>query len=235
MDIIYPNAEQFNSKSKMKVWNFMRDAHLSYLLLYPEMLNQILNQYLFFMNNNYNNYEERVMKETKIDINKKFINMKNKDYDPDHIMCFLNLVYTKEASELDIKEMFNFYDKLLKHTDKMLGEKFMYGKKFNKKEINKISDKSSDINFIDLFPLDKLTVFIPKKCFDLDKYHDKKKYEKVIDLTYEKFIILEFWDCKRKFTHMDLWDIKVSCNRSVFYIVESMSLTDGELTIFFDY
>jgi hypothetical protein len=94
----------------------LRNAHIDYLLLYPNKLNIILNEYLFFMNTKFKYYEDRIIK-----INK---NKTSKIYSTDHLFCFERLVCSDEVSNEEIQEMIKFYNKLLKIVDKALGYKY---------------------------------------------------------------------------------------------------------------
>jgi hypothetical protein len=48
MELLNSKSVEINTFQKEIAWQFLRDAHLEYLLMFPKKLNAILNEYLFF-------------------------------------------------------------------------------------------------------------------------------------------------------------------------------------------
>jgi hypothetical protein len=182
----------------------------------------------FFMNHKFEYYEDRVK---KIDETKTL-----EKYCSDHLVCFERLVCSAEVSNEDIQEMIKFYDKLLKIVDKALGIKYSYGKIFKNAERNLLEDSFDDRIDISSCPQNRITCFVPKKLFNVDTYKENKQYANKIKYSnWKKYIVLDFFDTKKVFTWMDLWDIKEACEGPIHYFLELTTLTNNEMTIFFDY
>ena len=229
MYLISIDKKLFDSIDKEIAWHFVRDSHLNYLLLYPQHLNRILNEYLLIMNKKFKRYNDRIIQ----DIN----NVELETYSTDHlthienIYCMCNMLIEGDSTLVFLK----FYDKLLKIVDKTLNEKYMYGKIFTNQEIELLEETIDDnVTTIDCCPQNKIIIFVPKNIFDIKKHKKKTKYSKKIKYyTEDEHIVIEFFDTKKYFMCTDLWDIKVLCEGQVFYYLEPELLTDNEMTIFF--
>ncbi len=249
MEILNFKTGNIDTANKKLAWRFLKDSHIQNLLMYHTKLNQILDEYLFYMfgmsvrysdvPKNFKTYSDRMVDKIKSEQSDFFGKLKRglHEYCSDHLVCFGRLVCEAKVSDANIVEMIKFYDKMLEIVDKAIGKKYTYGYIFSDDDGIAINNMAENMRAIFCCPQDTVTIFVPKKLFD-KRAHKKNKNiyfkGKIRYNHYKKYIVIHYYNCKNEFNWMNLWQIKSHNNGPLQYFLESSSLTDNEMTIFFD-
>lgn len=252
MEILDFKTGNINTKNKKLAWAFLRDDHMKNILLNHNILNDMLDEYLFLtikecakiykiLEKSYWNrmIDNIVLEEITFEQNKFITKLEAnlKKYRSEHLVCFKKLLYGIEVSNANIIEMVKFYDTLLKKVDKAIGKKYTYGYKFTENDNAVINEMIDCEEYVFWCPQNRITIFVPKKSFDKKAFHKNttKKFKSKIKYDhYKKFLIIDYYNCKGNFDWDNLWQIR-DCHDGPLqcYLIPD-ALTDNKIVLIFD-
>ena len=232
MELITVKSPLLRNDNDKILWQFFRDVHFRYLIMHPLKLNKMLNEYLLIMNIKYNLHKDRF----KIFSQSQDPNI---SYSDDHLTSFQRVIshqynYEEYIFNDDFLEMILFYTELMNYISDTLQERFIYGKEFDKTEIEKLINQSSQHNFRGHCSQTEIMVRIPKAVFGLDGYKDLNSFKgNVLYFGDDNFIEIYFDNSNKTFVHKDLWDIKASIIKPINCYVMWETLTDEKVYLYF--
>lgn len=168
---------------------FLKYSYLNFIMMYPTILNRVLNEYIYFMNRYHNMYTDRIRPEKNKELDMKI-------FSPFHVMDFMFIVYIvsvistddhKESKSFykyllnfvnDHKNAQCFYEYLLNFVDDNLQERFYYGKKFSHTEkqiLQNACDNCDDV-IGRVCSYDKIKIIFKNNEFDIDKFREKQSH-----------------------------------------------------------
>lgn len=212
MNLTSFNNKHINTDNKKKSWLFFRDMHFFYIIKCPELLCEVLNEFLICI---YNKGSHTYINRIEKDCDHVFDRIEY--FNSEHLSNLRKynrevFPYTNELCDDDYEEMIMFYNELLEYVDKTLNKKFMYRMIFNKKEcrlLNKAYDKYLE-HSICISPHKKICInmsydFNIKKHKQISSFEGKTKYkinkdynDTTVILTIENnyFFYHHFWELK---------------------------------------
>lgn len=216
------------SNSLQIAYNFFRDSQLDSIMSDSEYLCNILDEFIFYMNENYGIYNDRV-------VEKKLKNV----ICIDHVYNFSKLTQGSSITDEEKNLIIDFYEELLKFVDQIIGTKYILGKKITKKEIKIINKTEFNRLLVNKCSIKNIIVYVPKKMFCKKKFN---KYSKDYSDTgligsvhyTESYAVVEFVNINNNFYYCHIHGIKYCCNRSMTFKIDYEQSKDSELIILFD-
>lgn len=207
---MYLNSLDINLNKKLEsAHDFLKKSYLCYIIGYPNILNQLLNEYIYYMNVHFNMYKDRLDKSRK---NKR---LDETYFLSSHIDNFKEITFNIFPLRDNIDYSDDFYSDLLNFVDDTLDKKFMYGDIFSNDQKEMLLDAIDDENH-EIFNC-KCTHRKIKFIFNKDDFKIKK-FRKAKDFFYhdftikkqEKNVIIEFdnSDTNNCLCFVELWNIQ---------------------------
>lgn len=232
MELISFRSAFIRNDRDKSLWQFLRQVHFSYLIMFPIKLNAILNEYLFIMYTKYNLHKDRFIRSP--------IPVSMETYSDDHLIYFQRIVSQPKNNEENILndgflEMILFYTELMNFVSDTLKERFMYGKIFNAKEIGKLIEESTEHPLKGYCQQKEIKIRVPKKSFGLGGYESNHHFKgKILYFEIGDFLEIVFDNSHKIFAHRDIWDVKMSIIKATNFYVIWEELSDDEVIIYFE-
>lgn len=217
------------SKSLSNAYRFLIDYQISRIIINTDNLNDALSEYIYYMNQNYNMYIDR--------IGTNRLNKKSYAY---HTANFASFTRGNDITDDELRLVTDFYEELLSYTDRIIHEKFCIGKKFSKHEIKMLDHNDYEYKLIDSCYYKKIYIRIPKELFDkneyyeyCDEYEDEDNDENVIKSIHkiDNCYVICFDNTNKKFCGSDISNILDSCSNYAAFKINYISSTNSKLFI----
>lgn len=229
MDLFVPNNIELTD-NLISAHTFLKNSYLNFIMIYPEILNRLLNEYVYHMHKFYNMYSDRVdMKRKK--------GKENDYFSAYHVMDFVNVMNRITVSLNDDRENSeDFYEYLLDFVDDNLGEKFYYGKKFNEDEIKILQNAGYDCDIMGTRCFHKkIKIVFKKDEFDFDKFHEFEDDESLVHNILIKFMknktIITIDNSDHNLNMTELWSIQSCSDNFMTLSIDYKKSTDNILYI----
>ena len=241
MDLLERDSEYLNDENRRKLWRFLRDTQIYWLLLHPRTLNKVLNDYLLFMRKQYRMYGYHFFDKDDgnyIDVD----DLELQQISGEHLTTFETLYINDRLIDnrvnLDeIMEMRHYYEDLLMLVEKITGYAPIYNKKFTKNDLKALSaiyGKPEKINFECFLPQTKIYISLMTSDFNVDMHkkiaHNKSCYKyKIHGLSH----YLIFDNSNNIFSYVHIFDLKKCLFGPTQYYIKWDCVQDDNVHMFF--
>lgn len=208
-------------------YDFLLSSQFSSIIVNPFTLGDTLDEYIYYMNMNYGMYDNRIKNERSLGSDKYC----------EHLANFKKISQGYSINFNEKELIVNFYEKLLKYIDNLIGQEYYLGKKFNINELALI-DKTNMDDSIYQCSISSIIFYVPRKIFEIKKFIKLSKeysYTNLMPQIKKEKIYYKIYfnntNCNFYFCHIE--NIKSSCiNTPSFKISYNLS-NDDELVIVF--
>ena len=209
-------------------YNFLRDSQLCRIMLNPSTLRDTLDEYIFYMNESYNMYNDRI----------KVKSLAKKRY-TENIANFEKLTQGGEISKEEKIMVIKFYEELLDHVDKILKEKYYLGRKFTKEEAKSIETTDLDREMNNVCEYKRIVFYVCKNIFNkmnFIKYNHRYSYTDLMgDMRkIDSYYVVEFNSDHTNFCYCHIDNVLYSCKQPVSFKIDYDLTTNDELFIVVD-
>ena len=225
MDLRKPDNLSPNLK---QAYDFLRDSQINSMMMDPLFFFLFLNDYIFFMNEKYNMYSERI-------IDKELSGMSIID----HVINFGKLIQGEEITDVEKNLIIDFYEELLNYIDRIIGEKYCMGRKLNEQEQEMIIETDYCRKLTNICSMNNVVVHVPKGIFNkklFEEYSLDYAHTKLFGSVHETedYDVIEFNNINNNFYFCHLFGIKYCCNKMLSFVVDYGLSSDDKLVIVID-
>jgi len=222
------------STQLLQAYSFLIDAQINSIKTIALTLNDTLDEYIYYMNDNFGMYQNRMTN--------KLLHQ-NKTYTI-HVSNFEKFTQGEDITRDEKNLIIDFYTKLLKRTDNIIGHRYYLGKKFSREETKKIEGTRFDSELADTCLMNRIIFIIPKEIFNINIYNeysnedlDECSCTNLLGMVTESAnnIIIKFDNANKNFDYYHYNNILYACERQITYYIDYNLSNDDKITIIVDY
>jgi hypothetical protein len=224
MDLIKPPNL---SKTILAAYKFLRDSQIHLIIMDSKVLCDTIDKYIFYMNENYHMYEDRINN-----------NFKNNKY-TENIYNFEKLTMGKLISIKEKNLIIKFYEELIRHVDSATNSKYYCRKKLDKNDRKLIDETPFYKRMKYNCDIPNILVYVPKKIFNKEKFIDYSldySHTGLIGSIDESgsYFVIEFKNTNKNFYYCHIENVRYSCTKMVSFKIDYKLSHDLTLAIVFD-